>query len=301
MDVICKLKSEKILTRLRRPIYEANAVLASHTVYGALFNCAVKIGSERLLDALRSGEVLVSSLFPGIVRDEVDVFLIPKPLLVPQISVDKMKRFKKLKFIPLDELGNWKVDGAKVKLEGVPDVPKTSEVENIRVTIDRLTNSMVPFSDEGYVFYKDRFAYFFISFPDELESDVASLLDLMIYEGLGGDRTVGFGIFEELEILPVRVEDDTGVYVSLSQFIPSDEERKKLVTWEITEHGGTFIYKGGGTTLLKPLYRLCKEGTVTKGKIPGCLKKYEVPGHPETFFFYAKAYLLPIGGKVCVG
>lgn len=301
MDVICRLSSDRILTRIKRPSYDANAILASHTIYGALFNCAVKIGNKKLLDALRSGKVLVSSLYPGVVQNGKDVFLIPKPLLVPQMSVDKIKSFKKLKYILLGDLESWQADGAKVRLDSVPDVPKVSGNGSIRVTIDRLTNSTVPFTDESYVFYKGKFAYFFASFPDELKEDVLSLFNLMIYEGLGGDRTVGFGIFERCEVVPVRIGKDTGVYVSLSQFIPCSNERNMLITWEIVEHGGTFIYKGGGTTLLKPLYRLCKEGTVTKGKVKGCMKTYEVPGHSDTFVFYARAYLLPIGGKVCIG
>ncbi len=297
MKAICRLTSKRIPTRVRKPAYDANSVVASHTIFGALFNCAVKAELSRLIESLRRGDLLVSSLFPGKGKS----FFVPKPLLVPHgLGLDKLKKFKKLKFVEINELSEWKPDGIKISLEKVPEGYKPLDVEGIRVTMDRLTNSTEPFVDESYTFFKEDFAYFFIDFPDELEEDVKSLLGLLVCEGIGGDRTVGYGIFEEFELIPVRFEN-SDYYVSLSQFIPGDGERDKLVSWEIVEHGGTYIYKEGGTTLIKPLYRLCKEGSVLSEKARGEVRTYSVPGHKEEFLFYAKAYLLPIGGKVWIG
>lgn len=131
----------------------------------------------------------------------------------------------------------------------------------------------------------------------EIDRRFMAVVRLMADEGLGGKRSQGMGVFDEVktEEWPEMFISGEVYFMSLSSIYPKPEEVDKLVYYELTERSG-YIYSQYGRSLRKKRVRLLKEGSIFSGQVLGDL----IDIRPEGFekhkvYLNGKAFLIPVG------
>lgn len=169
------------------------------TLFSALYIEALRIGVEKdLLTAARSGNLLLSDSFPF----AGDVLYIPKPMVQLDAALsarhlDKdegsraRKAAKKLDFIPVCELDAY-LRGTFDPVEALEQFRIGSAGVQTKVNLlrDESVDAM-PYFVGGFSFRPGAGLYFIV----QGSFDLASLLDLLSFAGLGGKRTTGYGRF----------------------------------------------------------------------------------------------------------
>lgn len=213
------------------------------TLYSALCHEILKLEGEKKLEefvmATKNGEYLFSDLLPYIEND----LLIPKPVLYKERSEEKSteksglkKKMKKLQFISITKVKEF-FDG-------------TVETENFAsdMTIDK--NSVArdgnPENNGLYSISITKFEdgcglYFVSQIPEDKKEWFDKIMKSLSLSGLGGKRTSGYGRFEIIDDYDITggIEDSektlaqmmnskSEYYLSLSAFIPQNDEIEKL-------------------------------------------------------------------------
>lgn len=174
-----------------------------------------------------SGKIRVSSLFPFY----KDKLFFPAPLCdfweqtIPRLH---WKKFKKLEFLEFN-LWSTVIQGKKLNAENVhlsgkfgtspgdqsniPDFLFEDEVQ--RLGQDPFYYAQVRLADDAGMF-------FLFEVDPTLEAGFKASLRLLGDEGIGGDRTVGKGLFYIMEEIDIDIPDtDSRQMMNLSFFIPS--------------------------------------------------------------------------------
>ncbi len=211
---------------------DAEGVFHADTLFSALCHEALQFsgGIESLYEKCKSGRIRFSDGLPYV----KDTLYIPKPFLTFDREDDgnsvKKKAFKKLKYIPFDQINRY--------LEGNLDA--VSEVELLKQLgqNEMRTNVMIkrgegtePYYVGIYHFGKQNGLYVCGVFADEQEERYFStLLEAVGATGIGGKRSSGLGKFyiEEIDCPEDLIRRFTGNhyknYISLSISLPQPEE-----------------------------------------------------------------------------
>lgn len=221
--------------------------IQSDTLYAALTACLAKVG-----EALPVGGdfgCAISSLFPYYERKASEdyegklVYFLPMPLQsrMPELEdVALAKKVKRVQWVDSALYGSLLsgeqfFDGKKGKTDQIHGVYVTeaklpldfvkSDVMQRASVADRTgTGDAMPFYIDRITFRYDSGLYF-IATGDTAMLDRA--LNLLKQEGLGTDRHVGFGYFDvEEDEMEIDVPQNTKYMVSLSLFIPEENEKK---------------------------------------------------------------------------
>ena len=276
----------------------------SSTLFGAFSNALLLMyGEEGLKDffsAYKEGRLVFSSLFPLVKGVKGDVFFLPKPILgtsVVKDSISDRKKVKKVKWLSLrlfgkfmegvkfengDYLSDFNLVGEDVKIhgsfaffkdevdEGVLD--KYEVVEVPHVSKDRLNAPT-----EGNLFYAFELQLSeglgFCALADGCEewdcNRLKAVFRLLADEGIGGDRSVGKGQFDEVEFdeLDVFLPEGKG-FVNLSVVYPSEDELDAIYTLSLKKKDG-FVFRGRGGPLKKSPLRMISEGCFFSRKVAG--------------------------------
>ena len=231
-----------------RSLDEAMLTFSADTLFSALYQEALKAGpeyAEWLYSSAVQGSIRLSDAFPYV----DDTYYLPKPLVRPETedsqgdSVVK-KAFKKLKYIPMDLMGDY--------LAGKLDAQK----ENIRLKkLARTylkTSAYVP-DDEDTLPYHVGTAYFgegcglyiiTAAETEEQEGKLYELLDMLSFAGIGGKRTSGLGRFQitkEIEPDPASFEKDGDWVMALNICLPGDDEIESVMDgalYQVKKKGG---------------------------------------------------------------
>lgn len=203
------------------------------TIFSALFKEAVKLGEEKmkaLYHAAKDGQLLLSDAFPY----TGTVYYLPKPMKRIELGDGKgdsviKKAYKKLKYIPMDQL--------PVYLEGKYDVLRAGNGDRERGCFEMKTSACVRGGDEAvpyrigtYTFYPDSGLYVIMGYQNEKVKKLAEeLWKSLSFSGIGGRRSSGMGRFAlESDRLPEefagRLESKGSCYMSLSVSLPADAE-----------------------------------------------------------------------------
>ncbi|WP_101512872.1 type III-A CRISPR-associated RAMP protein Csm4 [Thermotoga sp. SG1] len=202
----------------------------SDTIYGAIVYHAFK-HSDKAEDFAKN--LKVSSLIFLKKSDKKERLLVPKPLsynvLDPEDEDSKKGDFKKLKkanYVFLDSLKDY--TSIEKAMESVCEESPVEVSRIPRNTLDRVTNSSNLYFVE-VAFVKESFTPVVLAeFPDEYEELFKASVRSLGDSGLGGDSTYGYGLFDaDFEEAPFLSEEGK-YYLSLSLFIPSVEERRRL-------------------------------------------------------------------------
>ncbi len=274
---------------------KTDKLIQSDTLISALSIAHKKLYGFFPDDFFEPSKVLISSLFPYY----KDKLFFPSPIF-PFFKMNKdndreRKKFKKVRFV---EKSLWEkiIYGRKIErdisliygeLYGVENKDASSNSFFIIEDIQRLGDDPFFFSQVRIV---DNGGLFFIAKltdDENLLKRFEASLNFLGDEGIGGDRTVGKGLFavESVSDIEINHPEESDYWITLSFYIPEEKEFSSI---EIEKSYYILKHKTGWFTAYK-YFNLRKrsiygfsEGSVfysqksPKGKVVELLKKEEV-------------------------
>jgi CRISPR-associated protein Csm4 len=175
------------------------------TLFSALYIEALRLGlAGPLLDAVRSGELLISDTFPFV----GDALYLPKPMLPAGGSVDTgaqpqdgagdsvlKKAFKKLKYLPSDSYGDYLTGTLDPVLElGRFELGEPATQTKVNLTREHKDDAE-PYHVGSFSFNDNAGLYFIARGAFDLDGLLIPLLEQLQYSGIGGERSSGYGRF----------------------------------------------------------------------------------------------------------
>lgn len=231
---------------------DAEALIHSDTLYSALCSVASQVyqNTQWVSVFLNQNEsrIHISSTMPYF----KDSLFLPKPFSFSPGNFDQwdysiQKAWKKVAFFSWDAFREAIIEGRPIEEKEVKNqvssgafshqaaaLPpgKLFEFREVpRVTLDRISNSSTLFFYGDVTFIQDAGLYFLAKFADEeAKSIFETLLRILGDTGIGGDRTVGKGLFEVVESKTVELPDSEkgNAYLLLSLYTPKLEEMQIL-------------------------------------------------------------------------
>jgi len=185
--------------------------------------------------------------------------------------------------------------------------PKIMEIaDSPRIVKDRATEQTEIFYYSRLFFADDAGLFFLATFPGETwKSKFISVLRLLGDEGIGGDRSIGHGLFEVAEMMEnfeIRVPQKTDSYLTLALYHPRNDECSNLIpgsSYDLTVRSG-WVYSGRGLSLRRNAVRMFTEGSVfsgngeNSGDVVKVLEKMPEFKLNHAVFRYGQALGLPI-------
>lgn len=230
-------------------LYRSEDHFRADTLFSALCHTALALrgqdGLDRLCQAARHGRLLLSDGMPWM----GDTFYLPKPIVSAkgeqEVSPDRRKATKKLKWIPVDEFAAFadSVRGGQVYDAERARADFGVSTSTAKVKITQGEDSM-PYQVGLYRFRENAGLWFLAGCEtEELGDELRLLIDGLSYSGIGGKTSAGYGKFhvEDSIFLDEPVDDVTEwLFASLndetaerqlllSTSLPSDEELAELL------------------------------------------------------------------------
>ena len=298
-------------------------IFSSDSLFSAIVNNYRKLYPEDVegdVENLRN--LRLSSVFPAY----GSILFIPKPMTKLGFRKDQEKEIrerskdiKKIDFISLKALDEHNKE--KLDIDNIidkqflitrdeRDLFKENKQQNLfveiteeKIAIDR-TKGITSKGDLFIVSYikpRNGTYFYFLIGDDKIESSIKKKLYVSIRliadEGLGGERSSGAGLFDE-----IRIEDDAifGNYtfdsdhrMSLSLVFPKDErEFRSSESYQLIERGGYICFMKG-TGLRKKGILMMKEGSIFKGDVDG--KVVDVsPNNEYDVYRFGRFFGIPI-------
>jgi CRISPR-associated protein Csm4 len=194
---------------------------------------ALKAGcSEQFYEEVAKGNLLFSDAMPYV----GDRYLIPKPIRyvepVEKGNSNNKKKYKNLKYIPIESLTTYLSGGMSADENLMKDFGKSSPRNMARV---RTSEDTLPFHVGTYYFAEGNGLYLVVAYQNEESLKLAqALLEAVSYVGIGGKRTSGLGKFtvkkgQDNEELNRRLQKETTCSMLLSVAYPVDEDLEKTL------------------------------------------------------------------------
>lgn len=287
----------RVLLEPKSPIYsgphgharKSGALVHSDVLHAALVCIAASAGQD--IEPVRT--LRLSSIFPCWRH----VHFYPRPFLALPTSTEtgdsaKRKRWKNVRLVSEGTLPRWLAGDAtltdhvhiiesgvallddELKGRAWPQDGMLCEDISAAVTIDRLTNAATPFERRHVrVNAAGGCGMYFLADLDKLtEPMFRDLVERLGEQGIGGERTVGFGHFAVLDIttqpsLSVGAQNrPADMFMSLSLYLPSRDEVAAGVldgkaAYDTTLRGG-WIHSAAGTPQRRRSLRMCVDGSV---------------------------------------
>lgn len=317
---------------LRDDLSVSQKTIHSDTLHAALLSCLAKTG--RAVPADGDIGCVISDLFPYYQQTEESkpIYFLPMPLQtsMPQLSDPAdAKKVKKVQWVDATLYsqilnGNSIFSGSEEQMRMIKDSFLTAEqmptdasgaydfvrsdvIERASIA-DRTGNgSSMPFYVDRISFRDYAGLYFLVR-----ESDDTTLLEealhLLSLEGIGTDRSSGYGFFEvEPSVQPLIIDTpaDAGHSVSLSMLIPDSEEQlnellsSPRVSYDFSRRGGWITSAPYTTLRKKAIYAFlpgsvfhCSNSTDTSGCIVNLQPEDTPVKHPV--WRNGKSLMLPI-------
>lgn len=256
----------------------------SDTLHAALTACWAKLG-QPIPDDGAPG-FFISSLFPFSTVNDKKVYFFPKlmkPWNIQKNQITYAKKLKRLQWLdkhyfewqlndqPIDGFGGKDEHHLKGAFATQEDVGEfiTRQVSQ-RVAIPRQRdeeNDPRPFYMER-LFFKEGSGLYFLFQGDEVAAEkLEKALNLLQYEGLGTDRTVGNGAFTfDRGSVELQVPEATGYSANLSLFCPENKEQlagmlSEGAAYDFLKRGGWITTEGAQTYRKRAVY-MFREGSI---------------------------------------
>lgn len=270
----------------------------SDTIFSAIINCHSllydKDKTDNLINEGINENFKVSSAFYYI----DDEYLYPRPFGMDfKKYVDDFKKEKKIKYISENILfNNVKEAYLKGNMLLCKDIKKYVYTvrERPRATLDRITNASNIFYTSTCNFNEGCGLWFFVDAKEDLIDEIISSIKLLGDEGIGGDRTYGYGQFE-FECIEDNIKTIKDKNLLLSLCIPDEKDKiEDLLSYNIVERGG-YIYSNYSKSKRHSLFRTIEEGSTVKGNFKGSI----IEDTPEDFNYhkvykFGRAFLIPL-------
>ena len=303
---------------------DVDSLIHSDTLYSALCTVAPQLYTEEKWKSIFLNQdewrVRISSAFPYF-RESL---LLPKPFGFNPKNFSEwdytlQKAWKKVTYFSWNAFQKVIVERQSIEsdsvsrqifsgtyflpTENLPDSSLFEFREVPRVTLDRITNSSTLFFYGDITFLQDAGLYFLCEFADEdARLSLEAILRLLGDTGIGGDRTVGKGLFEVEKLTfdkPLPSATEANAHLLLSLYTPTSEEMKILdfqkSFYQIKTRQGWVSNK----TFRRQTLRAFSEGSVLftskneiiEGRLQPVLPEY-FAGYP--IYRYMKAFSIPI-------
>lgn len=308
---ICKLKPKSALHLGERENFRegTEVIIHSDTLFSTFCHCYLLLYGQheltKLLQQFIEGNppFILSSVFPY----WNDKFYFP----IPENQIPRSKELKKKSFIEKSGfemlISGKTIEDVKDTVEFIPDKNNKCPylvIDVPRVGLSRLTNHPGEnFFHFGEVIYKnseeEKSGLFFLyELKDKtIEKQFLATLRLLADEGVGGDRSVGKGFFEQPEFteIDINIPDSNSGIITLSLFLPANNELNDIDKsyYQILTRRG-YIYSPLCQSLRRKSIRMFKEGSV----FPSNKKGRMADVTPEIFkehkiYRYGFAFVLP--------
>lgn len=307
---------------------DTDEFIHSDVLFSALVNNLATVKSKedvnQFIKGFESGAIKISSGFYCIENqktsdvDKQYLFFLPRPVhIVNTISIeeyDKVKHVKRIKFIDSALLGknisdwevksNFAMDTVSLTELGVgldelslyqKDIATHVGIRNKSEDTDVKTGgpfkvSYISISDLKEFSLQVHFYFLYEVSDSKYESDFELAVELLSYNGIGGERSSGYGAIEAIETiesLPTCFEENNSTYqMTLSKVVPKAEEMKLLCYYTHSIRGGRETTKG----TLKSVAML-NEGAIVQKDIQGRLVDISVEEN-RSYLRYGKAFCI---------
>ena len=307
-------------------LHKSSEIIHSDTLFSAMVCLAAKIGLKNPEKIL--GNSYISSCFYVMEKENNHIFFLPRPT-VPLFGEAAFKKIKKIKYVSLgvfrtkkpikswfDSINqdrshydlvagnNWiatKSEFQRLNIElTLADKLKLYHIQTlpqVRVHTDEKINKLyqverLQIADNSLIDPKLNVHFYFL-LHGELSNDMRTIIHLLQDEGLGGQRSIGFGLFSGVEIISGIKEFDMegDKYINLSLISPhqDDFDYLKLSYYQPIIRGGRNLSTGG--TLKQVL--MLKEGATVNNKIKGNIVDISIDAD-GTNLRYGRSFLLLI-------
>ncbi len=223
---------------------QSDLSMPSDKFFSAIYNEYMKIyNDDELYKLLQDDGVRVSDLLPF----KADKLYIKKPYVSIERKqknnkkeVDR-KKVKALNYIPIEQIKSY--------FSFLKTGNNFPEVDTELGERQLLNKNMIKDTDENneiytieiFKFYKEAGLYFIVDLPKEWKEKFDNLIDSLGYTGIGGKKSIGFGIFNvigsvELQAYKDKKEsksykfmmdylfNENSNYISISSYAPTKEE-----------------------------------------------------------------------------
>jgi len=313
----------------------------SDTIFSALCLSYLYIyGRDELEELLkqfinRQPPFLISSIFPLYNDGESKIFFFPKSLTMPTVGEykeDVWKKLKKASFFSKKVFEDCLINGIEWVLEGLNNNTISSTNGTIltqdeksrlkdskiklyddhqapRNTINRLRSSSEIYYMGLTTYTLNSEMYFLVEVIKDMSNKLDKVLSLLEEEGIGGERSLGFGRFrlakEKIEVIEANNAD---AFITLSLYHPTKEEvqnfaqKNQFLSYKLltrVSYAFSPAIKGGK---LKQRVRMMQEGSIFPkienqdlyGDVSKVLSEDKTGSHPV----YRYGYAFPLAIKV---
>lgn len=224
----------------KRTVDDAEYTLGADTIFSAMCQEYLKQGMEKFswfVTKTMEGSIKLSDGFPYI----GDTYYIPKPMVKIENEKNQgdsaiKKAYKKLSYIPINQLDNYMQGNLAVEEEG----NKLKQELGIRTTkvsaSIRGEKESVPYRVGTYYFKQGSGIYVVVGYEKEEDLEkIEECFEALSFVGIGGKRSSGLGRFElrsdkKCRDFIQRLKENNGkVMMSLSCCLPKDEELEKAL------------------------------------------------------------------------
>lgn len=276
---------------------ETASIIHSDTLYGAIHKAW-----HRLYTTEGPLPFKLTTAFPFVGK----TYYLPKPRLVPpgfendhELRETYAKAVKDTGYLALDTFGCWlkncSVDylkmveenellGKHIKVEGRP-----------RVTVDRLDCSSALYHVSAVHFRQGKAGlYFLVDCSEDCFVKLQSVVRLLEEEGLGGERSSGYGRFAAEFIKDFTLPECSAGkrFVSLSLYHPASQEefRGALASYQLLIRGGWTESNKGNRTIKRII--MFSEGSVFNKQVEGMVQDVSPSGYAHPVWRFGRAFLV---------
>lgn len=314
--------------------------LHSDTLFSALVNVASKIGAaNELVEEMNSTNRISSAFYMLENESNPPVYFLPRPTIPLTNCGSSFKLIKQKVFVSREvlekgiEMCRWKeLIGTEELIAGENWISTTNEIRNLlgngfsfeKASEIRLfqfasipqvcvhaTVSENSYYQVGNLQIADNRAYFeklqvhlYFLLSEKPSPLLNSVLELLVYEGLGGQRSTGCGQVLEVthaEFAPFSESDNKCRFMALSKIAPSNDDmavlEKNTCCYQATIRGGRTI-DNTNSIRLKQL-RMIDEGAIFEEYIDGKIVDLCPENINTPFLRYGRAFLYKIPKTIC--
>ncbi|MCD6513519.1 MAG: type III-A CRISPR-associated RAMP protein Csm4 [Candidatus Odinarchaeota archaeon] len=280
--------------------------IPSDTIFSAFINTYAKLFGIDEATALvnlyidRNPPFIISSAFPYFSKNGFVLYAFVKPILPLKKYVNDVRAFKNLKKIKkailLSKMLFEEIINGRLSLGDLLEKVSSGDIimyENILMTVDEFQNieqqdmpikikidshntldrygcgSLIYFTG-SVSFSKESGLYFLVKFYDNsFKKKFYSTLNLLSDDGIGGNRSIGHGIFRYTTVsLDLKVPENSKYVVTLSRYIPTRDEIKKLCQsldhplFELVRIGGFVQSPYTKLGIRRPTINMISEGSL---------------------------------------
>ena len=237
---IYKLKFTSCVHFGNKSLEDTDVILHADTIYSAMCHELVKQGTdvlEAFVDKTRSGKIVISDAFPYI----GERYYIPKPLMKIEAQENEKditlkKVYKKLEYIPVDQLDNYlagKMDAKQEQNFYQDNIGRKAMRTAVSIRGEEETK---PYRIGTYFFKENSGLYFIVGCEDEFDRmDMEDCFVALGLSGIGGKRNAGMGRFQ---LNPGKMNEDmleklktqnASKYMLLSGALPTETELNEVL------------------------------------------------------------------------